>query len=57
LERRVKVSIAVVLTTLLQWLAFFFVRTWLPRIWTATLTLSIACWIGVCLFLNLQFLA
>ena len=57
LERRVKVSIAVMLTTLLQWLAFFFVRTWLPRMWAATLTMSLACWIGVCLFLNLQFLA
>jgi hypothetical protein len=57
IEQRVKVSIAVMLATLLQWLAFFLVRTWLSRMWVATLTLSIACWIGVCLFLNLQFLA
>jgi hypothetical protein len=57
MEQRVKVSIAVMLATLLQWLAFFLVRTWLSRMWVATLTLSIACWIGLCSFLQLHFLA
>jgi len=57
LERRVKVSIVVMLVTLLQWLAFVFVRNWLPRMWVATLTLSAACWFSLCLFLHLHFLA
>jgi hypothetical protein len=57
IEQRVKVSIAVILATLMQWLAFFLVRTWLSRMWVATLTLSIACWIGLCTFLQLHFLA
>jgi hypothetical protein len=57
LERRVKVSAAVVLVTLLQYLVFVFIRQRFPRMLGAALTLSAACWLGLCLFLHLSFLA
>jgi hypothetical protein len=57
LERRMKISIAVVLAMLLQWLVFSFVEARLPKMRAATLALSFASWAGLCLFLQLYFLA
>jgi hypothetical protein len=56
-ERRVKVSIAVVLAALFQVLIIVFVWIWLTTHWVATLGLSSICWIGLCLFLQFSFLA
>ena len=57
LDRREKVSIAVVLATLLQLLALVAIPKWLPRMRIPTLTLSAVCWFSLCLFLHLHFLA
>lgn len=57
LERRAKVSVAVVLAALLQLLALIVVFRWIPMLSTGAVAASLVCWLGLSLFLQLVFLA
>jgi hypothetical protein len=56
-ERRMKVSIAIMLAGLSQLLVFLLIRIRFSRLWLATLGLSLSFWLGLSLFLQFSFLA